>query len=85
MKKFIAFLMVCGFALAFVSCGGNKKAEEEAAKVKADSIAYADSTAMVKAEAEAAMAAAAEAAAKAKADSVAQAEAAAKAKAPKKK
>lgn len=25
MKKLIALLMVCGFALAFVACGGEKK------------------------------------------------------------
>ena len=29
MKKLIALLMVCGFALTFVACGGEKKAETE--------------------------------------------------------
>ena len=29
MKKLIALLMVCGFALTFVACGGEKKAESE--------------------------------------------------------
>ena len=29
MKKLIALLMVCGFALAFVACGGEKKAESD--------------------------------------------------------
>lgn len=28
MKKIIALAMVCGFAFAFVACGGEKKAEE---------------------------------------------------------
>ena len=27
MKKFIAFVMVCGLAMAFVACGGAKKDE----------------------------------------------------------
>jgi hypothetical protein len=31
MKKLIALLMVCGFALTFVACGGEKKAETEEA------------------------------------------------------
>jgi len=66
-------MMVCGFAVAFVACGGNKKAEAE--KAKADSIAKADSVAKVEAEAAAAKAKADSAVAKAKADSVAAAEA----------
>ena len=58
--------MVCGFALAFVACGGGKAKEEAAAKAKEDSIKMADSVAKVAAEAEAA--------AKAKADSTAKAD-----------
>ena len=53
MKKLFALLMVCGFALAFVACGGGKAKEEAAAKAKVDSIAMADSIAKVTAEAEA--------------------------------
>jgi hypothetical protein len=49
MKKFIASIIVCGFAVAMVACGGNK--EEAAAKAKADSIATADSIAAVEAAA----------------------------------
>ena len=41
MKKLFALLMVCGFAVAFVACGGGKAAEEAAAKAKADSTAKA--------------------------------------------
>lgn len=29
MKKLIALLMVCGFALTFVACGGGSKTEAE--------------------------------------------------------
>jgi len=49
MKKIIAFIIVCGFAVAMVACGGNK--EEAAAKAKADSTATADSIAAVEAAA----------------------------------
>ena len=49
MKKIIASLIVCGFAVAMVACGGNK--EEAAAKAKADSTATADSIAAVEAAA----------------------------------
>ncbi len=78
MKKLFALLMVCGFAVAFVACGGGKAAEEAAAKAKADSTKMADSVAMAqKAEAEAA-------AAKMKADSTKMADSVA-ALAPKKK
>jgi hypothetical protein len=45
MKKFIASVIVCGFAVAMVACGGGKKAEEAAAQAKADSIRTADSIA----------------------------------------
>ena len=45
MKKFIASVIVCGFAVAMVACGGGKKAEEAAAQAKADSIRRADSIA----------------------------------------
>ncbi len=45
MKKFIASVIVCGFAVAMVACGGGKKAEEAAAQAKADSIRIADSIA----------------------------------------
>jgi hypothetical protein len=31
MKKLIALLMVCGFAFAFVACGGGSKNEAESA------------------------------------------------------
>ncbi len=47
MKKIIASLIVCGFAVAMVACGG--KNEAAAAKAKADSIATADSIAVVEA------------------------------------
>jgi hypothetical protein len=81
MKKLFALLMVCGFALAFVACGGGEKAKEAAAKAKADSTAKADSVAKVEAEATAAAAKA-----KMKADSTAKADSVAKAaKAPEKK
>ncbi len=42
MKKFIASVIVCSFAVAMVACGG-KKVDE--AKAKADSLAMADSIA----------------------------------------
>ncbi len=45
MKKFIASVIVCGFAVAMVACGGGKSAEEAAAKAKADSTKMADSIA----------------------------------------
>ena len=45
MKKFIASVIVCSFAVAMVACGGGKKAEEAAAQAKADSIRTADSIA----------------------------------------
>ena len=70
-------MMVCGFAVAFVACGGGKKAADD--KLKADSIAAAakaDSVAKVEAEA---------AAVKAKADSAAKADSVAKAASAKKK
>jgi hypothetical protein len=54
MKKIIASLIVCGFAVAMVACGG--KNEEAAAKAKADSIATADSIAAVVAAAAAVVA-----------------------------
>ena len=41
MKKFIASVIVCGFAVAMVACGG-KKAEETTAT---DSVAVVDTTA----------------------------------------
>lgn len=66
MKKLFALLMVCGFALAFVACGGGKAKEEAAAKAKQDSINMADSIAKATAEADAM--------AKAKADSTAKAD-----------
>lgn len=50
MKKIIASLIVCGFAVAMVACGGNK--EEAAAKAKADSTATADSIAAIEHPAE---------------------------------
>ncbi len=31
MKKLFAFLMVCGFALAFVACGGSSTSTDETA------------------------------------------------------
>ena len=73
MKKVIALVLVCGFAIAFLACGGGKQAEE--AKAKADSIAVADSIAKVAAEA---------AAFQAKADSTAKADSVAAAAAVKK-
>ena len=35
MKKLIALLMVCGFAFAFVACGGGSKNEAESADTTA--------------------------------------------------
>lgn len=35
MKKLIALLMVCGFAFAFVACGGGKTEEAETADTTA--------------------------------------------------
>ena len=78
MKKLFALLMVCGFALAFVACGGGKAKEEAAAKAKEDSTHMADSVAKVAAEAEAATKMKADSTAKA--DSVAAAAAAKPAK-----
>ena len=43
MKKIIASIIVCGFAIAFVACGGSKAKEEAIAKAKADSTKMADS------------------------------------------
>lgn len=74
MKKIIASLIVCAFAVAMVACDGGKKAAE-AAKAKADSTAVADSIAMV--EAEAAAIAKVKADSTVKADSIAAAVAAA--------
>jgi len=55
MKKLIALLMVCGFAFAFVACGGAKKSEsaqdstaaapDTTAAPAADTTVKADSTA----------------------------------------
>jgi hypothetical protein len=44
MKKLFALLMVCGFAFAFVACGG-KKAEEAATEPATEEAAPADTTA----------------------------------------
>lgn len=46
MKKVLAFVMVCGLAVAFVACGG-KKAEEAAAAVDSAANAVVDSAAAV--------------------------------------
>lgn len=47
MKKLIALLMVCGFAFAFVACGGEKKAEtEEATETETPAAEPADTTSM---------------------------------------
>jgi hypothetical protein len=54
MKKFIASVIVCAFAVAMVACGGGKAKEEAAAKAKADSIRAADSVAAAVAAATAA-------------------------------
>jgi hypothetical protein len=43
MKKVIASILVCGFAIAFLACGNNKAKEEAALKAKADSTRMADS------------------------------------------
>jgi hypothetical protein len=78
MKKLFALMMVTGFAVAFVACGGKKN--DEAQKAKADSIAAAakaDSIAKVEAEASAVKMKADSAK---KADSVAQAASAKKKK-----
>ena len=56
-------MMVCGFAVTFVACGGKKAVDTE--KLKADSIAMADSIAKVAAAAEAKVKAAADSVAKA--------------------
>jgi hypothetical protein len=45
MKKLIALLMVCGFALTFVACGGEKKAETEEA-TETETPVEADTTSM---------------------------------------
>jgi hypothetical protein len=46
MKKLIALLMVCGFAFAFVACGGGKTEEAETADTTATTPAVeADTTA----------------------------------------
>jgi len=44
MKKLFALLMVCGFAFAFVACGGGAQ-QEEAADSTAVEVAPADTTA----------------------------------------
>jgi len=44
MKKVIALVMVCGFALAFASCGGGAKTEGETAQ-DTTAMAPADTTA----------------------------------------
>ena len=46
MKKLIALLAVCGFAFAFVACGG-QKAEEAATEEVAPATEEADSTEVV--------------------------------------
>jgi raffinose/stachyose/melibiose transport system substrate-binding protein len=47
MKKIIALLMVCGFAFAFVACGGKTESTEAAATEAVDTTAApaADTTA----------------------------------------
>ena len=53
MKKLIALLMVCGFALTFVACGGEKKAEtEEATEEATEAPVEADTTEMDTVEAD---------------------------------
>lgn len=44
MKKLIALLMVCGFALTFVACGGEKKAETEETTTETPATAEPDTT-----------------------------------------
>ncbi len=46
MKKFIASVIVCGFAVAMVACGG-KKVEEAAATASVDSVSVDSAVAMV--------------------------------------
>ena len=46
MKKLIALFMVCGFALTFVACGGEKKAETEATEEATEAPVEADTTTM---------------------------------------
>ena len=46
MKKLIALLMVCGFAFAFVACGGEKKEEaNETEATETPAVTPADTTA----------------------------------------
>lgn len=45
MKKLIALLMVCGFAFAFVACGGGKTEATETTETEAATEAPADTTA----------------------------------------
>lgn len=45
MKKFIASVIVCGFAVAMVACGGKKV--EEAATASVDSVSVDSAVAMV--------------------------------------
>lgn len=45
MKNLIALLMVCGFAFAFVACGGKTESTEAAADTTATAPAAVDTTA----------------------------------------
>jgi hypothetical protein len=45
MKKLIALLMVCGFAFAFVACGGEKKEAENTEATETPAVTPADTTA----------------------------------------
>ena len=45
MKKLIALLMVCGFAFAFVACGGDKKEATETEATETPAVTPADTTA----------------------------------------
>jgi len=38
MKKLIALLMVCGFAFAFVACGGGKSESTEGTEMTEDTV-----------------------------------------------
>ena len=51
MKKLIALLAVCGFAFAFVACGG-KKAEEAATEPETEQAAPAEEAAPAEAPAD---------------------------------
>lgn len=50
MKKLIALLMVCGFALTFVACGGEKKAETEEATESTEAPAVESDTTSMEAD-----------------------------------